>query len=131
MSARKYIRSMQHRTRPSGYRPRAHSPRPLRGKPRDQQGVRVKYPSPDRALLRHAVMLLLRLEVIHRTAQQIQSAPMLSPRGRYADLVGQLRDGVCNPIADQTRLARLLLRCLSGGEVLDVSVVNRRSARIS
>ena len=76
-------------------------------------------------------MLLLRLEVIHRTAQQIQSALMLSPCDRHADLVGQLRDGVCNPIADQTRLARLHLRCLGGGDVLDISVVNRRSARIS
>ena len=76
-------------------------------------------------------MLVLRLQVIHRTAQQVQSALILLPCDRYADVAEQLRDGVCNPIADQTRLAKMLLRCLGGDDLLDVSVMNRRSARIS
>ena len=125
MAARKFIRSMQHRTRSSGSRPRIQPPLRLRGKQPDKQGAREKHLSPDAALLRHAVMLVLRLEVIHRTAKQVQSALILVPCDRYIDVVEQLRDGVCNPIADQTRQAKMLLRCLGGDDLLDDWVVNR------
>ena len=74
-------------------------------------------------------MLVWRLEVIYRTAQQVQSALLVLSCNRCTDVVEQLRDGVCNPVADQARLAKLLLRCLGGGDLLGVCVVNRRSGR--
>ena len=79
--------------------------------------------SPDNELLRQAVMLALRLKVIHRTTLTLQRALLHLPSDRRADLAVRLRDGVCNPIAGQARLAEALLKRSAGGGLLAVSAV--------
>ena len=79
--------------------------------------------SPDNELLRQAVMLALRLKVIYRTTLTLQRALLHLPCDRQADVAERLRDGVCNPIAGQARLAEALLNRLAGDEPLELSAV--------
>ena len=85
--------------------------------------VKQNQRSPDNELLRQAVMLALRLKVIHRTTLTLQRALLHLPSDRRADLAERLRDGVCNPIAGQVRLADALLKRLARGEPLELSAV--------
>jgi len=125
MAGRKFIRSVRSGARSDGHRPRTRPACPETGEPFAKEPMRVKQNqrSPDNELLTQAVMLALRLKVIHRTTLILQRALLHLPCDRHAEVAERLRDGVCNPIAGQARLAEVLLKRLAGDAPLERSAV--------
>ncbi len=95
----------RHTARPGGNRPRTHpSPRPTVQKP-----LRAQRPTAGELLIRDIHHIVLRLEVIHRTAATVQIALRHQNAENDDDFAECMRHGICDPLWDQVQRARDLV----------------------
>ena len=72
-------------------------------------------PSTVDHVVRDLQLIALRLEVIHRTALTVEAALRHQNAENGTDFADCIRHGVCNPLADQSKTAQILVGRIRGG----------------
>lgn len=104
MASANSSRAGRHTARPGGNRPRTHpSPRPAVQKPLQRPRTTTA-----ELLIRDVHHLVLRLEVIHRTAITVQMALRHQNVENDGDIAECMRHGICDPLWHQVQRARVL-----------------------
>ncbi len=119
MTVRKSIRSARLRARPGGRRAQTHPVRPTAGKRFISQLPPLQLDASEYDLLSQAVMLALRLKVVHGSTLQMRQGLLLSRCGQHDDMTEYLRVAVCNPLAALARVSEKIAERLGGRGILE------------
>jgi len=114
MAVRKSICSRRPLTHSGGRRPPTHPVRPAPGYKPVQKSYGLQHVSLDEELLLKAVMLALRLRVIHRTTLIHQLRVLYLQGDQHVDMAESLSASVCNPLSALARVAEEIAERLGG-----------------